>query len=162
MERGGSDRFGWVVIRARAGSIIILLLSTYTSKLYETEAQLRRLSSLRMALPDSPTTPRRARIRRAASLPPLPALFAHAAELYTISPEISPPSSPTPVARKTQDVPQELVEGFRHGGSQKREAVGKLLDLIYDGLKTVTIRAPDYDTLMVLGRSDFVDSCSRY
>ena len=47
------------------------------------------------------------------------------------------------------DVPGELVDMFQTGGSQKREAVGQLLDLIYDGLKTVTIRAPDYDTLMV-------------
>ena len=47
------------------------------------------------------------------------------------------------------DVPEELVQMYRGGGPQKREAVGKLLDLIYDGLKTVTIRAPDYDTLMV-------------
>ena len=47
------------------------------------------------------------------------------------------------------DVPEELVQMYRGGGPQKREAVSKLLDLIYDGLKTVTIRAPDYDTLMV-------------
>ena len=47
------------------------------------------------------------------------------------------------------DVPPELVMMFKEGGSQKREAVAKFLDLIYDGLKTVTIRAPDYDTLMV-------------
>ena len=47
------------------------------------------------------------------------------------------------------DVPAELVDMFKLGGPQKREAVGKLLDLVYDGLKTVTIRAPDYDTLMV-------------
>ena len=47
------------------------------------------------------------------------------------------------------DVPQELVDKFKQGGAQKREAVGKLLDSIYDALKTVTIRAPDYDTLMV-------------
>ena len=47
------------------------------------------------------------------------------------------------------DVPPEYVEMFKQGGSQKREAVSKFLDLIYDGLKTVTIRAPDYDTLMV-------------
>ena len=47
------------------------------------------------------------------------------------------------------DVPAELVEMFKEGGSRKREAVAKFLDLIYDGLKTVTIRAPDYDTLMV-------------
>ena len=47
------------------------------------------------------------------------------------------------------DVPPELVEEYKQGGAQKRAAVGKLLDLIYDGLKTVTIRAPDYETLMV-------------
>ncbi|KAI6028371.1 glycerol-3-phosphate O-acyltransferase [Pisolithus orientalis] len=48
------------------------------------------------------------------------------------------------------DVPEELVEMFKQGGSSKRDAVAKLLDLIYDGLKTVTIRAPDYDTLMLI------------
>lgn len=48
------------------------------------------------------------------------------------------------------DVPQSFVEMFKQGGTQKRDAVAKLLDLIYDGLKTVTIRAPDYDTLMVI------------
>ncbi|KAL4067595.1 hypothetical protein V8B97DRAFT_2092053 [Scleroderma yunnanense] len=48
------------------------------------------------------------------------------------------------------DVPDEMVEMFKQGGSSKRDAVAKLLDLIYDGLKTVTIRAPDYDTLMVI------------
>jgi glycerol-3-phosphate O-acyltransferase/dihydroxyacetone phosphate acyltransferase len=47
------------------------------------------------------------------------------------------------------DVPPELVIMFKEGGSQKRAAVAKFLDLVYDGLKTVTIRAPDYDTLMV-------------
>ena len=48
------------------------------------------------------------------------------------------------------DVPDELVEMFKQGGTQKREAVSRFLDLIYDGLKTVTVRAPDYDTLMVI------------
>ncbi|KAI6147663.1 hypothetical protein BKA82DRAFT_156772 [Pisolithus tinctorius] len=48
------------------------------------------------------------------------------------------------------DVPEELVEMFKQGGSSKREAVAKLLDLIHDGLKTVTVRAPDYDTLMLI------------
>lgn len=48
------------------------------------------------------------------------------------------------------DVPPEYVEMFKQGGSQKREAVSKFLNLIYDGLKTVTIRAPDYDTLMLI------------
>lgn len=46
-------------------------------------------------------------------------------------------------------VPQDLVEHFKRGGSAKRDATGKLLDVIYAALKTVTLRAPDYDTLMV-------------
>lgn len=50
------------------------------------------------------------------------------------------------------DVPEELVNMFKEGGPSKRDAVGKLLDLIYDGLKTVTVRAPDYDTLMASHR----------
>src|ERR1700761_1413824 len=47
------------------------------------------------------------------------------------------------------DVPPEFVEMFKQGGERKREAVSKFLDLVYDALKTVTVRAPDYDTLMV-------------
>ena len=47
------------------------------------------------------------------------------------------------------DVPEEFVEKFKQGGPEKREAVSKFLDLVYEALKTVTIRAPDYDTLMV-------------
>ena len=47
------------------------------------------------------------------------------------------------------DVPSELVEMFKLGGAQKREACGKLLDLVFEGLKTVTLRAPDYETLLV-------------
>lgn len=47
------------------------------------------------------------------------------------------------------DVPQDLVDMFRQGGTNKREASGKLLDVIFDGLKTVTVRTPDYETLMV-------------
>ncbi|KAI6160386.1 hypothetical protein EDD17DRAFT_1602827 [Pisolithus thermaeus] len=38
---------------------------------------------------------------------------------------------------------------FKQGGSRKREAVSKLLDLIYDGLKTVTASALDDETLML-------------
>lgn len=49
------------------------------------------------------------------------------------------------------DVPPELVSMFKEGGDNKRIACSKLLDLIFDGLKTVTLRAPDYDTLMVRG-----------
>ena len=51
------------------------------------------------------------------------------------------------------DVPMEFVEMFKEGGAKKREAVGKFLDIIYDALKTVTLRAPDYDTLMVCAES---------
>lgn len=52
------------------------------------------------------------------------------------------------------DVPDELVELFKKGGEEKRQASAKLLDIIYDGLKTVTIRTPDYETLMV-SRDDY-------
>ncbi|KAF7294956.1 Glycerol-3-phosphate o-acyltransferase [Mycena indigotica] len=48
------------------------------------------------------------------------------------------------------EVPSEYVEMFKKGGADKREAVSKFLDLIFDGLKTVTVRAPDYDTLMLI------------
>ncbi|KAG6897805.1 hypothetical protein C0992_010881 [Termitomyces sp. T32_za158] len=48
------------------------------------------------------------------------------------------------------DVPQEYIEMFKQGGTQKREAVAGTLNLIYDALKTVTVRAPDYDTLMLI------------
>ncbi|KAF9169922.1 hypothetical protein BGX21_009592 [Mortierella sp. AD011] len=47
-------------------------------------------------------------------------------------------------------VPPELVEMYRKGGADKREACGKLLDTIYDTLKNVTLNAPDYETLMVI------------
>ena len=47
------------------------------------------------------------------------------------------------------DVPEDLIENFKQGGKSKRESVGKLLEMIHDGLKTVTVRAPDYETLMV-------------
>ncbi|KAH9048167.1 hypothetical protein EDB84DRAFT_1458769 [Lactarius hengduanensis] len=49
------------------------------------------------------------------------------------------------------DVPPELVEKFKDGESSgKREAVSKLLSQVYDALKAVTVRAPDYDTLMLI------------
>ena len=47
------------------------------------------------------------------------------------------------------DVDETLVELYKKGGKEKREAVGKLLDVIYDALKTVTIRAPDFEMLQV-------------
>jgi len=48
------------------------------------------------------------------------------------------------------DVPQDLIDLFRSGGTSKRDASGKFLDIIYDGLKTVTVRAPDFETLMLV------------
>lgn len=48
------------------------------------------------------------------------------------------------------DVPIEFVEKFKRGGLEKREVVSEFLDLVYEALKTVTIRAPDYDTLMLI------------
>ncbi|KAJ7206333.1 hypothetical protein GGX14DRAFT_457607 [Mycena pura] len=51
---------------------------------------------------------------------------------------------------RAMDVPAELVEMFKQGGVQRREAVGKFLDLIFNALKTVTVRAPDYDTLKLI------------
>lgn len=48
------------------------------------------------------------------------------------------------------DVPNVLVEMFKEGGARKRDAVQQLLNEIHNALKTVTVRAPDYDTLMVM------------
>lgn len=48
------------------------------------------------------------------------------------------------------EVPKEFVEGFKEGGVKKRESCGKLLEMIHDGLKAVTIRTPDFETLMVI------------
>lgn len=45
------------------------------------------------------------------------------------------------------EVPPELVEKYKNG--QKREAVGELLDTVYQALVSVTVVSPDYDTLMV-------------
>ncbi|KAG0273666.1 hypothetical protein BGZ95_010543 [Linnemannia exigua] len=47
-------------------------------------------------------------------------------------------------------VPPELVEMYKRGGAEKREACGKLLDTIYEALRGVTLNAPDYETLMVI------------
>ncbi|KAI9269048.1 hypothetical protein BDA99DRAFT_503349 [Phascolomyces articulosus] len=44
----------------------------------------------------------------------------------------------------------ELVEKFKNGGSEKREACGTLLDIIFYGLKSVTVNAPNDQTLMVI------------
>lgn len=44
----------------------------------------------------------------------------------------------------------DLVKLFEAGGEGKRKAVGDMMDLVFDGLKSVTMRAPDYETLMLI------------
>jgi len=58
------------------------------------------------------------------------------------------------------NVSSELVEKFKNGGLDKREAVSKLLNQVYDALKAVTVRAPDYDTLMVRDKLEVVARAS--
>jgi len=45
------------------------------------------------------------------------------------------------------DVDKEILEAYSKG--ERRDAIGQLLDKIYNGLMTVTVTSPDYDTLMV-------------
>ena len=44
-------------------------------------------------------------------------------------------------------VPRELVEEYKNGS--KRDAVGAMLQMVYDALLSVTVTSPDFDTLMV-------------
>ncbi|WYZ37890.1 hypothetical protein EsH8_II_001396 [Colletotrichum jinshuiense] len=46
------------------------------------------------------------------------------------------------------DVPPHLVEMYKN--NQRREAIGQLLDTVYQALSAVTVSTPDYDTLMML------------
>lgn len=46
-------------------------------------------------------------------------------------------------------IPREHVRMFEQGGDDKRTAINKVMDLVVDGLKSVTVRAPDVETLMV-------------
>jgi glycerol-3-phosphate O-acyltransferase/dihydroxyacetone phosphate acyltransferase len=46
-------------------------------------------------------------------------------------------------------VDKELVEMYKQGGAKKREACGKLLEQVHDGLRAVTLRAPDWETMQV-------------
>ncbi|KAL1391341.1 hypothetical protein HDK64DRAFT_232273 [Phyllosticta capitalensis] len=46
------------------------------------------------------------------------------------------------------DVPPELIELYRKG--ERRDAVSKLLEQVYNALVAVTVTAPDYDTLMMI------------
>lgn len=45
------------------------------------------------------------------------------------------------------EVPMDLVEQFKKGN--RREAIGSMLEYVYDALVGVTVTSPDYDTLMV-------------
>ncbi|KAI7904725.1 uncharacterized protein BX663DRAFT_530203 [Cokeromyces recurvatus] len=47
-------------------------------------------------------------------------------------------------------ISSELVKKFKQGGDLKREACSSLLDSIYNALKTVTINAGSYETLMLI------------
>jgi glycerol-3-phosphate O-acyltransferase/dihydroxyacetone phosphate acyltransferase len=51
---------------------------------------------------------------------------------------------------KPIEIPQELIEQYKLGGIHKREACSTLLESIYNSLLTVTVTAPDYETLMVI------------
>jgi len=51
---------------------------------------------------------------------------------------------------KPIDIPKELIEQYKLGGTEKREACSTLLESIYNSLLTVTVTAPDYETLMVI------------
>lgn len=44
----------------------------------------------------------------------------------------------------------DLVDKFKQGGEQKRDACGKLLDTIHGALKSVTVNAGSYETLMLI------------
>ena len=50
------------------------------------------------------------------------------------------------------EIPNELVEMYKNG--QKREAVGQVLETVYQALVSVTVTSPDYDTLMVYSLSN--------
>lgn len=45
------------------------------------------------------------------------------------------------------EIPPETVEMYKRG--ERREAIAQVLDTVYQGLVTVTVTSPDYDTLMV-------------
>lgn len=45
------------------------------------------------------------------------------------------------------EIPPETVQKYKNG--ERREAIAEVLDTVYQGLVTVTVTSPDYDTLMV-------------
>ncbi|KAG8530947.1 uncharacterized protein KY384_004304 [Bacidia gigantensis] len=46
------------------------------------------------------------------------------------------------------EIPVEYVELYKKG--ERRDAIGRLLDLVYQALVTVTVTTPDYETLMMI------------
>ncbi|CEP11780.1 hypothetical protein [Parasitella parasitica] len=44
----------------------------------------------------------------------------------------------------------DLVQDYVKGGAPKHEAISKVLEAGYEGLKSVTVNAPNYDTLMII------------
>jgi glycerol-3-phosphate O-acyltransferase/dihydroxyacetone phosphate acyltransferase len=46
-------------------------------------------------------------------------------------------------------ISREMVNKYKEGGPSKREAIAKLLEEGYDGLKSVTVNAPKYETMLV-------------
>lgn len=48
------------------------------------------------------------------------------------------------------DIPAELVAEYKAGGDRKRDAVKAVLDSVTDSLRAVTVRCPDWETLMVI------------
>lgn len=46
------------------------------------------------------------------------------------------------------EVPMDLVEKFKAG--ERRQAIGELLETVREGLVSVTVTTPDYDTLMLI------------
>ena len=46
------------------------------------------------------------------------------------------------------EIPPHLIELYKN--NQRREAIGQVLDTVYQSLSSVTVSAPDYDTLMMI------------
>ncbi|KOS20038.1 putative acyltransferase [Escovopsis weberi] len=46
------------------------------------------------------------------------------------------------------EIPGHLVDMYR--SNQRREAIGQVIDTVYQALNSVTVSAPDYDTLMMI------------
>ncbi|ORY32320.1 hypothetical protein BCR39DRAFT_523975 [Naematelia encephala] len=47
-------------------------------------------------------------------------------------------------------VDPQFLEMYKEGGAKKREACGLLLEKVHDGLRAVTLRAPDWETMQVV------------